>query len=104
MARSWLGSSTPRNASTASGESQTTRNLPASSISPEPLLNQVIRPQQQRLRNREAERRRRLSVDHELEGGGQLDGKLRRLRSFRVLVDISGGPPVVVAWIGSIGD
>jgi len=57
-------------------------------------LDRLIRPQQQRRRNREAERLRGLEVDDQLELGGLLDGKISRLGALQDPVDVSGGPVV----------
>src|SRR5437667_4520693 len=51
-------------------------------------LDHLIRPQQQRRRDREAEGFRRLQVYDELELGRLLDGKFRRLCAFENPVDI----------------
>src|SRR5262249_33660942 len=57
------------------------------------LFYDLIRPQPQRLRDREAERLRRPEIDDELQLGGLLDGQIDRLRALQDLVDIRRGPP-----------
>src|SRR5215467_5303671 len=54
------------------------------------LLDHLVRPCQERRRDREAKRLRRLEVDHQLELGGLLDGEVCRLRASEDPVDISG--------------
>src|SRR3989441_8413535 len=51
-------------------------------------LDQLVSPQQKRLRDREAKGLRRLDVDHELELGRLLDGQVRRLCAPENLVNI----------------
>src|SRR5438128_10007634 len=58
------------------------------------LLDHLIRPQQERLRDREAEGLGGLEVDHQLKSRGLLNGKLRRLRSPQDLVDEIRRPTV----------
>ena len=53
------------------------------------LLDYVVRPQQQRLRDREPERLRRLQIDHQFELRGLLDGEIGGLRAFKDLDVIS---------------
>src|SRR5215470_6505127 len=55
-----------------------------------PSLDHLIRPRQQRRRDRQAESLGGLEVDHQLELGGLLDGEAGRLRAFEDPVDISG--------------
>jgi hypothetical protein len=50
------------------------------------LLDDLVRPQQQRLRHRQAERLGRFEVDHELELRGLLDWKVSWLGPFRILM------------------
>src|SRR5262249_27891412 len=57
------------------------------------LLDYLIRSQQQRWRDGEAERLGRLEVDHELELRGLLDGQIGRLRALENLIDVGGGAP-----------
>src|SRR4030095_12525652 len=54
-------------------------------------LDHLIRPQQQGLRDGEAERLVRLKVDHELELRGLLDRKIAWSCALQDLVDIAGG-------------
>src|SRR5207245_7324947 len=57
------------------------------------LLNDLIRPQQQRLWDCEAKRLGGLCVDDQLELGGLLDGKLRGLCASENPVNIVRQPP-----------
>src|SRR3989442_212872 len=54
------------------------------------LLNHLVRPQQQRLRDREAERFRGLEIDHELKLRGCLDGQLAGIGAPQYLGYIDG--------------
>ena len=56
------------------------------------LLNKLIRPQQQRWRNREAERLGGLHIDDKLELRQLLDREIGRFRALEDLVDASGAP------------
>src|ERR1700688_4901916 len=51
-------------------------------------LDHLIRAQQQRLRDRDAERLRGLEVDDEFKLGGLLDGKVPGLGALENLVDV----------------
>jgi hypothetical protein len=64
------------------------------------LLDDLVRAQQQRLRDREAERLGRLEVDYELELGGLLDREVSGLGPFEDLIDIGRGAAEQVgrAW------
>src|SRR5438128_3159583 len=55
------------------------------------LFDHVIRAQEQRLRDREAERSRRLQIDHQLERRRLLDGEVRRLCALEDLIDEGRG-------------
>src|SRR5450631_1806440 len=57
-------------------------------------LDQLIRAQQQRLRNCQAERLRRLEVDHQLKLGGLLNRQVSRTRAFEYLVHVGRYSPV----------
>src|SRR5713226_569239 len=57
------------------------------------LLDDLIRPQQQRSRDRQAEGLRRLEVDDQLEPRRLLDGEVSRPRALENLVHIESGPP-----------
>src|SRR4029450_10450957 len=59
-------------------------------------LYDLIRPRQQRRRDREAEGLGGLEVDHELELRGQLDGQVRGLGTLQDPVDVPGGAAVQV--------
>src|SRR5262249_60804762 len=52
-----------------------------------PLFDHLIRPQQQRRRDGEAEGLGGLQIDDELELGGLLDGKVRRLGALEDAID-----------------
>ena len=51
----------------------------------------MIRPQQERRGNREAERLGRLEIDHQLGALVRLDGQVAGPGAFEDLVDIAGG-------------
>src|SRR5262245_63624730 len=57
------------------------------------LLDDVIRPQQQRLRDRQTERFSGLHVEDQLELRGLLDGQVGRLGALEDLVHVGGRPP-----------
>src|SRR5713101_3479590 len=57
------------------------------------LLDDLIRPQQERLRNREPDGLRRLEVDDQLELGRLLDGQVGRLGALQDLVNMAGSTP-----------
>jgi hypothetical protein len=63
----------------------------SSEIPTGPSLDDLIRPQQERRRNRQAERLGGLEVDDQLERGRLLDRQVSGLRTFQDLVDIDGG-------------
>src|SRR5262245_37469889 len=67
-------------------------------------LKDLVRTQQQRLWNRQAQRFRRLEVDHKLELGRLLDSKLGGLRTLEDLVDESGGTMIQVRIARPVGD
>src|SRR4030095_8437243 len=54
------------------------------------LLNNLVCSQEQRLRNRQAQRLRSLEVDHQLELRWLLDGQVAGLGSFEDLVHVDG--------------
>jgi hypothetical protein len=56
------------------------------------LLDHLVRPRQQRRRDREAEGLGGLEVDHQLELRGLLDGQVGGLGALGDLVDASGVP------------
>ena len=60
--------------------------------------------QQQRPRDRHAERLRRLQVDAQLELGRLLDGKLRRLRAREDANDIAAGAAEEIQYVDAVGD
>src|SRR5689334_20932182 len=70
---------------------------------PDVSLNHVVSAQQQRLRDRQAERIRGLAIDDELEFRGALDGKIARLRALEYLVDDRGEPEVQVRVVDRVG-
>src|ERR1700730_7721071 len=67
------------------------------------LLMDLIRPQQERRRDRQAESLGGLEVDHEIKLRRLLHGKVRGLRAFQDLVDVGGGAPEQVRQIWPIG-
>src|SRR5258708_14039007 len=66
------------------------------------LLDHRIRPLQERRRDRQAERLGGLEVDDQLELGRLLDGEISRLGPLENLVDIEGGPPIVVRHVDAV--
>src|SRR3989442_14811467 len=56
------------------------------------LLDHLVRPQQQRRRNRQPERLGRLEFYQQLKPRGLLDWQVARLGPFTALVDVGGGP------------
>jgi hypothetical protein len=65
-----------------------------------PSFNGLIRPQQQRWRDRKAKRLGRLQVDDQLEPRGLLDRDVGRLGALEDLVDVDGTPAVLSAILG----
>ena len=55
-------------------------------------LDEFVGPDENGLGNREPKRLRGLEIDDQVELGGLLDGKIRRLRAFQNLVHIPCGP------------
>src|SRR5262249_9391235 len=55
------------------------------------LFDHLIRPQQQRLRDRQAKRLGRLQINHQLELGRLLDGQVGGLGALEDLIDIDRG-------------
>src|SRR5215813_4783546 len=66
------------------------------------LPDNLIRPRQQRRRDREAEGLGSLEVDDELELGGLFDGEVSGLGAFQDLVDIGRGAPEALVKIDPI--
>src|SRR5574341_1986210 len=66
------------------------------------LFDDLIRPQQQRRRDREAESLGGLAVDHELEFRGVLDGKVCWTGAFEDLVDVGGRATKQFPTVGSV--
>src|SRR4030095_6410195 len=64
------------------------------------LLDHLIRPRQQRGRDREAERLGCLEVDQQFERRGLLNREISGLCAFENLVDVRRGPPKQrgIAW------
>ena len=69
-----------------------------------PSLDHVIRPLQERRRDREAERLGGLEVDDQLELTGLLDGEVARLRALQDLVHVSDCPRVHAGQVRAIRD
>src|SRR4030095_1693428 len=67
------------------------------------LLDDLIGPLQQRLRDGEADRLGRLEVDDQLELRGLLDGQVAGLGAFQDLVHVGGGAPLQVKKVCAIG-
>src|SRR5262249_36066903 len=68
------------------------------------LLDDLIRPAQQRLGQSEAEGPGRLQVDGEIELGRLLHGQIRGLRALEDLVHGGGGAPIVVGKARAVGE
>src|SRR5712692_5812492 len=66
-------------------------------------LNDVIRPQQQRRRDREAQRPSRVEVDHQIVLRRLLYGQVAWLGSFEDLVHVDGGASNLVVKVHRIG-
>ena len=64
------------------------------------LVDHLVRPQQQRLRDREAERLGGLEIDDQLEFRRLLDGQIGGLSALDDSIDVSSclAEPIVVAW------
>ena len=67
-------------------------------------FDDLIRPKEQRPRNRQPERVRGSAVDEQLESGGLRDWKVGRLDALQDLVDVGGSVPVEFPRIRSVGD
>src|SRR5688500_14834393 len=70
----------------------------------ESLFDELIGAQQQRRRDGEAERLRRLEIDGELEPGGLLDGKLCRFRALENALHIRGSAAVQLIEVRPVAD
>src|SRR5205809_822163 len=66
------------------------------------LLNDLIRPPQQRLRDRQAKRFGRLEVDDQLEVRWLLDGEVGGLRALQNSVHKQSGPPPELRFVRPI--
>src|SRR5499433_2409285 len=69
-----------------------------------PSLNHLIRPRQQRGRDREADGLGGLEVDDQLECGGLPDGKITGLRAFEDAVNVAGSLPPHISLVWPISD
>src|SRR5258706_4015260 len=67
------------------------------------LLDHLIRPQQQRRRDREAERLGGLQVDDQLELRGLLYGQIAGLGALEDFIDVACGAPVESGTVVAIG-
>src|SRR5882724_6450751 len=67
-----------------------------------PLLDDLIRPLQHRLRDRQAEGLGRPVVDHQLERCWLLDRKVTWLRALQDLVHVSGGTPPQIRKVWTV--
>src|SRR3989304_9522060 len=76
----------------------------ACSIGWKPLLNDVIRPQEQRRRDREAERFCGFQIEDKLEACWLLHGQVSRERPFEDLVDVARRALREVIELRGIGD
>src|SRR2546422_5937751 len=68
-----------------------------------PLLNDLIRPREHRRRDGEAQRLRRLQIDHQLELRRLLNGEVARSATLQDLVDVDGGATGLLGKIGRVG-
>ena len=68
------------------------------------LFDHLVGEREHRWRNFEAERFRRLEVDHKLVFGRRLYRQLGRLLALENAIDVSSRLPVLVSSIRSIGD
>src|SRR5713101_7270832 len=68
-----------------------------------PSLDDLIRPPQQRWRDRQAEGLGGLEVDDQLELRRLLDGQVGGLGALEDLVDVGRGPPKHISKVRSIG-
>src|SRR3990170_1928946 len=66
-------------------------------------FNHLIRPNQQRLGDRQPEGLGGLEVEHQLELGGLLDGEVAGLRALEDLVDVASGAAEQVGHAGPVG-
>src|SRR6266851_1189428 len=80
------------------------RQIPSASIAWSSLLDHLIRPQQERLGDREAEGLGGLEVDDQLERRRLLDRQVARLRTLEDLVDVGGSTPKVCPQAGTVRD
>ena len=69
-----------------------------------PSLDHLVRPSQQRGRDREAEGLRRLAIDHELERRGLLDRQITGMGPSQDLVHVDGGTPEKIDEVWPVGD
>src|SRR5687767_3837148 len=69
----------------------------------EPLLDQLVRPQEQRPRKFQAERLRGLEVDDQLEARGLIDRQICGLRALQNLVDVPCRRSNRVGVVGPVG-
>src|SRR5437899_12117128 len=86
---------------------RTDANVPQAAVSNRsnvaPLLDHLVGPQQERLRNRQAERLCGGQIDDESELGRLLDRQVPRPRPAQNLVDKIGGTPEQIWEVWSIG-
>src|SRR5262249_6730273 len=74
-------------------------------LSSRPLLfDHPIRPQQERLGNRQTERRRGLETEHELALGRLLDRQVRRASAPEYLVDVRGRTAHDLVDVWAVGE
>src|SRR5262245_43973612 len=68
-----------------------------------PLLDHLIGSCQERWRDRDPKRLRRLEVDDQLELGGLLDGQVGGFRTLENLVDVGRDAPIRIGNVRAIG-
>src|SRR5713226_87502 len=77
--------------------------LPRPTFSCRSLLDDLVGPQQQRWRDRQAERLGGLEVDHQLELRGLLDREVGGLGALEDFVDVGCGAPPEIREIRPVG-
>src|SRR4030095_6578605 len=83
--------------------SVTRSRRPRRSVTGQPSLrNDVIRTDQDRLGDRQAESLRRLEVDDQFELCRLLDREVSRVRPFQVLVHIGGGAAIKICTVRAV--
>ena len=79
-----------------------TKTLPGGARRSARLLDDMVGPEEQCLRNCDTKRLRSLHVDHQLKLGGLFYGEIGRLGAFEDFVDVIGSAAVQVREVGAI--